>query len=193
MEYRISMLPAMRRMAYAVLLTLGLFWSSSVFAEVRAGFVNIAKVLEEAPQAEEARKKLESEFAPRDNELVESQKKVKQLEDKLARDGLVMGEPERRDLERQIMTLKRDLKRAREEFGDDLNLRRNDELSKLQRLVIDAIVALARENGYDIILSDNNVLYASDKVDITEQVLKRLQEQYTRPSGGAESGAGVRP
>ena len=103
-----------------------------------------------------------------------------------------MSDTERRDLERQIMALKRDHKRAREEFGDDLNLRRNDELSKLQRLVIDAIVALARENDYDIILSDNNVLYASDKVDITEQVLKRLQQQYSRPGAGAESG-GAKP
>lgn len=186
-------LPGARRTVGVALLLCMFLLPAAAFAEVKAGFVNIAKVLEEAPQAEEARKKLESEFAPRDNELVESQKEVKKLEDKLTRDGLVMSDGDRRDLERQIMTLKRDLKRAREEFGDDLNLRRNDELSKLQRLVIDAIVALAREYEYDIILSDNNVLYASDKVDITEQVLKRLREQYTRPDVGSESGVGARP
>ena len=115
------------------------FVSSSAVAELRIGFVNAAKLLEEAPQAAAARDNLQQEFAPRDRELVSMQKEIKALEEKLGRDAAVMSESERRNLERDILNRKRDLKRSQDVFREDFNLRRNEELGKLQRLVIETI------------------------------------------------------
>lgn len=150
-------------------------------AEARIGFVNTPRVLEQAPQAKVARERLEQEFAPRDSELATAQKSLKAQEEKLARDGAIMSEEERRRLERDVVTQQRDLKRSRETFTEDLNLRRNEEFSKLQREVGDAIVAIAKQDGYDLIF-ESGVVFASDRVDLTERVLSQLRQQFEAQS-----------
>lgn len=146
-------------------------------ADARVGFVNTPRILEQAPQAKMARERLEQEFAPRDSELAAAQKALKAQEEKLARDGAIMGEEERRKLEREVLTQQRDLKRAREAFTEDLNLRRNEEFARMQREVGDAIVAIAKKEGYDLIF-ETGVVYASERVDLTEKVLTLLRQQF---------------
>jgi outer membrane protein len=160
---------------FAVFAFLGLLVASEALAkEVKIGFVNVAQILQEAPQAEEARKRLEQEFAPRDKRLVNQQKELEKLQEKLNRDAAVMSESERSKLEREILSKQRELKRAQDEFREDFNLRRNEELGKLQREIFEAIKALAKEEDYDLLLTDG-VVYASDKVDVTEKVKERLK------------------
>ncbi|MEX0729991.1 MAG: OmpH family outer membrane protein [Aquisalimonadaceae bacterium] len=144
-------------------------------ADNKIGFVNAARVSAEAPQAEAARAKLEREFSPRDREIAEEQSDIRQLEERLSRDSAVMSEDEQRQLQREVVSRKRELRRVQEEFREDFNLRRNEELGRLQRRIVDTINQLARDNDFDLILSEG-VIFASDKVDITEQVLERLQQ-----------------
>lgn len=146
-------------------------------ADTRIGIVNTSTLLKEAPQAEAARKKLESEFAPRDVKIVDLQKSIKVLEDKLSKDASIMSDTARKKQEREIVSKKRDVKRIREEFTEDFNFRRNEEIGKLQKLVSETILSLAKENKYDIILNES-VIYASEQVDITANVLKRLHQLY---------------
>jgi len=158
-------------------LSLGIFLSgvATVNAqELKIGFVDTARVLKDAPQADQARKKLENEFAPRDEKIVNMQKKLKSLDDKQNKDIAVMSDASRRKLERDMIELKRDIKRAKEEFTEDFNLRRNEELTKLQKLITQMTVAVAKEDGYDVVLSDS-VLYTSKRVDITDKILERLR------------------
>lgn len=147
------------------------------FAQIplKIGFVNASIILEKAPQAEEARKRLEEEFDERDLALVEAQKFVRELEDRLIDEGSDMSDGDRRKLEREIRNQKRDLKRMEEEFKEDFNLRRNEELGKLQRLVYEAIVSLAKAEEFDLIVNQDSVIFASQRVDVTEKVLERLQ------------------
>ncbi len=166
---------------FLTLLVMLLTTLSVANAEARIGFVNIARVLKEAPQADAARKKLENEFAPRDKKIVGMQKKLKKLEEELARDAGSMSDEVRKKKERQIILEKREIKRTREEFNEDLNIRRNDELNKLQKLVYDTIVSLAKDEKYDLIFGDN-VLYAGEQVDLTGQVLKRLKARFEATS-----------
>ncbi len=146
----------------------------AVAAELKLGFVNAARVLKSAPQAEAALNRLEKEFSPRDKALVEAQKALRKLEDKLSKDGTTLSDAERRDLERDIISQRRDVKRAQDEFREDFNIRRNEEMAKLQKLIQDAITALAQEERYDLVLNDGAVIFASEAVDITDKVLKRL-------------------
>ncbi len=158
--------------------TLVLFVGNAIAADVRVAFVNTSQILEQIPQGEASREELQSEFSPRDDSLIASQKKLKSLEDKLARDGAVMTEDARRELERDVLGQQRELARARDEFAEDLNIRRNEEFAKLQRLVVDTIVRIAKEDSYDLVL-EAGVVYASDKVDITDKLISRLKQQFT--------------
>lgn len=143
-------------------------------ADVKLGFVSIAKILNSAPQAEAASKRLEQEFAPRQKGLVEAQKSLRKQEEKLTKDGAVMSESQRRSLENEIRNQARELKRTSDEFREDFNLRRNEELGKFQKQVLEVINSVAKEDGFDLVVNDGAALYASPQVDVTEKVLKRL-------------------
>lgn len=157
------------------LLFIGLFLTTAVMAgDLKIGVVNTQKLLEKAPQAEKAKKELEREFSPRDKRLVTEQKDIKQMEEKLAKEGPVMSDGERQKLEKEILNRKREGKRLQDEFREDFNIRRNEELGKLQREVVEAIQTLAKEESFDLLLADG-VVYASDQVDVTDKVLKKLQ------------------
>jgi len=147
--------------------------SSVQAAEVKVGFVNVARILEKAPQAEKAKIALEKEFSPRNKRLLASQKVIKKLDEKLARDAKLMSETEARRLQRDVLEKKRALKRDQDEFREDFNLRRNEELAKLQRLVFEAIKGLSEAEKFDLVLHDG-VVYASSAVDITAKVQQRL-------------------
>jgi len=166
-------LKAMHKLLTAAALVLPL--SLAQAADLKIGFVSVAKILSSAPQAEAASKRLEQEFAPRQKGLVEAQKSVRKLEEKLSKDGAVMSESQRRNLENDIRNQLRDLNRTNAELREDFNLRRNEELGKFQKQVLEVINGLAKEEGFDLVVNDGATLYASPQVDITDKVLSRLK------------------
>lgn len=143
-------------------------------AELKIGFVNVAKVLEKAPQAAKAKSRLETEFSPRDKTLVAQQKEIKTLEDRLGKDSAVMGDEERRRIEKDVLEKKRDAARAQQEFSEDFNMRRNEELGNLQKRIVEAVRALAKEENFDLLLTDG-VIYANDQIDVTARVQQKLE------------------
>ncbi len=166
----------MRKTLFALVM---LCSSSVVVADIKIGAVDPAKVLEQAPQAEAARAMLEKEFSGRDQELVALQQQYRTLEESLSKNSLMMSLEQRNNKERELRTLQRDIERTQEAFRDDLNLRRNEEFGKLQREIYEAIIKLAEREGYDLILSEG-VIYASDKVDLSDQLIKQLEQQYSQ-------------
>lgn len=161
----------------AFLLTM-MFCVNASAEGIKIGFINTARVLDESPQADAARQRIEKEFSPRDKEIVAAQKDVLKLEEKLNRDSAIMSETERRRLEKDVLTQKRDLKRASEEAREDFNIRRNEEFDKIRRLVREVIVEIAEKQKFDLIL-EAGVVFASDKINITDQVVEQLKKQST--------------
>ena len=143
-------------------------------AELKIGFVNVAKVLEKAPQAVKAKTRLETEFSPRDKALVSQQKEIKTMEDRLTKDSAVMGEEERGRIEKDLLDKKRDAVRAQQEFSEDFNMRRNEELGNLQKRIVEAVRALAKEESFDLLLTDG-VICANDAIDVTSRVQQKLE------------------
>ncbi len=150
-----------------------LLLSQAALAEIKIGVVNIPLLMANAPQAAEAKKRLEREFSPKDKQLVAQQKAIKKLEEKLARDGLTMTDTEKRNLERNIISKRREAQRSQQEFKEDFSIRRNEELGKMQNRIIAAVKALADEGEYDLLLTEG-VIHASPKVDATAKVQKKL-------------------
>ena len=145
--------------------------------DVRFGFVNTAQIMNEAPQADAARERLKNEFKSRDEKIVALQNELKALEEEMYKDSAIMSDSVRSKNEHKVISLKRDIKRSKDEFNEDLNIRRNEELTKLQKQVYEIIVAVAKEQNYDVILGDS-VLYASKRVDLTSNVIQRLKQEF---------------
>ncbi|OIQ85489.1 chaperone protein Skp precursor [mine drainage metagenome] len=142
-------------------------------AELKIGYVQVDKILQEAPQTAESGKKLEKEFGPRTQELDRMQKQIKDQEAALDKDGLTMSETDRRNKERDVANVKLEFQRKQRELREDINLRKNEELSGLQDRINKAVTSVAETEGYDLVIY-GGVAYASKKVDITDKVLKSL-------------------
>jgi outer membrane protein len=154
----------------------GLFSISAGAQEYKIGVVNAVRILEQSPQARKTTALIENEFSPRNKQLVEEQKALQVLEERLSKDAAIMSETERRNLERDIINKRRELKRNEDEFREDLTFRRNEELAKIQTEIVNAIQVVARNNNYDLVISDG-VIFASNKMDMTDLVIEYLSKQ----------------
>lgn len=164
-----------RKILMTGLLALTLGQAGAAQAEYKIAFVEVPRLLRDAPQVEQVRNKLKQEFSRRNDDLVAQQQQVLQLQEKLQRDGAIMSDSESKRLERDIVSRQRKLKASQTEFQEDLSLRQNEELGKLRKVIGEVIVQVAKEEQVDLVL-ESGVVYASDRADITEKVLERLKQ-----------------
>ena len=146
-------------------------------ADVKIGFVNATRLMNEIPQATNLKEKLQFEFAPRDKKIADMQTNLKKLEDTRSKNASILTEEHKGKLDHEILKLTRDIRRSREEYLEDLNIRRNEGLGVLQKLVTEAINSYAKTNKYDFIFS-SSVLYASERVDLTGELITYLNNEY---------------
>ena len=164
----------LKRISTAVLITAVVLPAVSAQSVTRIGFVDPVRLIEQAPQGAKALESLEDEFRTREEELKNLHDRVQTMEADLEKNILVMDATDAQTRQLEIENLKRRLARSQQEAREDYNLRRNEELAKLQTLVRQVIVDLARDQGFDLVVEQ--AVYVSDTVDITEQVLEVLQK-----------------
>ena len=153
----------------------------AVAQDMKIGVVSLPALIERAPQTKIAMDALQEEFAPRQREFMAKQKEFEELTTKAQKDFAVMGETERRNAEKDLRDLQREVSRLQNEFREDLNLRQNEEYGSLQRAMLKEVQDYAQEQGYDLIVGDG-VLFASNAVNITEAVLRTVEANHQATS-----------
>ncbi len=143
-------------------------------AEIKIGFIDAERINRESAPAERASKQLEKEFAPRAQELQRREAQMKALQSQLEKDAMTMSESDRRAKEQELARMNLDYQRMQREYREDLNLRRNQELSALFERANRVIKQIAEAEKYDLILQE--AVYRNPRIDITEKVLKALAE-----------------
>lgn len=140
----------------------------------KIGYVNTQRIFRDAPAAVKAAKKLEQEFAKRDQDLQRLAKQVQTTQEALEKNSVTMAEAERKNKERDLAELSREFQRKQREFREDLNLRQNEENAAIIEKANKAIKQLAESEKYDLILQD--VVWVSPRLDMTDKVIKMLSE-----------------
>lgn len=146
-------------------------------AEMRIGVIDANRVVEQSPQYEAAGAALQQEVADRERALRAQQDEITKLQQRLEHDGPLMSEDELQRLQNDIRSRQRRLKYAQVEFQEDFSLRQNELRTKLVKQVQEAVVELANEEQIDLILSEG-VVYFSDRIDLSDQVIERLRERF---------------
>jgi len=149
-----------------------LSFSAGVLAENKIGFVNSQKILNDAPQAARAKKKIEKDFEKRDQDLQRIAKQLQGMQENLDKNAVTMTESERRTKEREFADLNRDFQRKQREFREDLSQRQNEEMAAIFERVNKIIKQIAEADKYDVILQE--AVYANPRIDITDKVMKAL-------------------
>ncbi|HET7921648.1 MAG TPA: OmpH family outer membrane protein [Gammaproteobacteria bacterium] len=157
--------------------TLGFACNGAVAAELRIGVVNMQRLLQQSPQAQSASKKMEKKFDSRRKGLLDEQNKIKDLQDKINKNGAIMSANQLQDMQGQLSDLQRDFNRKQGDYLDDLNSQRNEELGKLQHDIVQAVQEFAKDKQYNLIIGEG-VFYADNAVDVTDQVLSQLQKDF---------------
>jgi outer membrane protein len=148
---------------------------SSSYAEFKIGFVKVDQILKDAPQATESNKKLESEFKTRTEKLKKEISDLNKKEQNYKKESITMSDADKEKKQKSLQLARIDIQRSERELREDIDLRRREEINKLQVKVTQVIETLAEKEKYDVILY-TGVAYASDKVDMTPLVLKALAD-----------------
>ena len=143
--------------------------------ELKIGYVNSERVLREANLAKAAQIKLEAEFGKREKDLRDLEAKLRGAADKLENDAPTLAEAERNRRQRDIVEQDRDLQRKKREWQEDLNQRKNEELSAVVEKANRVIKQIFDNEKYDLILQD--AIHFSARVDITKKVIDSLNAQ----------------
>lgn len=151
-------------------------------AAVRIGYVDLKRLLDNAPQMVTSRARLEAEFASRDKALKADDTHLSELKQRWTKDAAIMSKSDADALKREVDALERSLKRTREELRNELNTRAATERDRVWQDINNTVLEFAREQGYDLILP-SPVVYASGRIDITEQILERLKHSPSSPAG----------
>jgi len=143
--------------------------------QLRVGYVDMKQVLDNAPQVVAGREKLDLEFRPRNETIEFQERQVQDMDDRLQIGNLT--EDARIRLERELREMRRNVNRQKEDLRDELSFRRTEEVQKLEDQINEAVQEIARDNGYDLILS-SPVVYADPSLDITQLILDQLRLEY---------------
>jgi outer membrane protein len=143
-------------------------------SEGRVGYVNLERILRDSAPAMRAQKKIELEFAKRDQELGKLADQLKRLQDTLEKNAVTMSESERTKRDREFGDLNREFQRKQREAREDFNQRRNEELSGVIERANRAVKQIAEAEKYDVIFQE--AVWASPRIDITDKVIKSLDD-----------------
>ncbi len=160
-------------------LIIGLLGSHFVSAQqtdnnLKVGFVNIRKLMVQAPQLEQIQNKLEKEFEAKNQEIITLRHTIAKLS---AKYDSIEDQNAMLDLQKQVGEKQRELAKQQQQLQDDFNVRRNQALGKLQTLIVSMVARVSKEKELDIVLNNTGVIYVSSRIDITPDVFKYLSEQ----------------
>jgi outer membrane protein len=163
--------------------------ASPAWADLKIGVVDYGRLVEESPQAKSALEAIRTEFTPRQRDLQNQQATLKAKEDKLQKDGATMSQDQRTNSEKDLRDSYRELQRKQGEVQEDFNARRNEEMSRLQKTLIEQVRVYAKAQNFDLVIADG-VIYTTPTIDITPAILAQLQ---ANPGAGASHAKAAAP
>ena len=169
----------MKNLALSALLFV--FVSANVMAagSPKIGFVSVEKILTDAPQVEAVNESMLERFGGRKTELQEMEKEIKGMQENYKRNELVMTEDKLNELKNNIIAKIQEFKQKEALLQQEVATVRNQELAVLQQSVSSIINDIAKDEKYDLILSEG-VVYADEKLDITDKVLERMKKAFKK-------------
>ncbi len=155
-----------------------LLLSSDVDAEGKIGYVDMNALINQSPQILAANQTLTVEFEEQNNRISEQESDLQTLEDTISKEGNFMTPDKLLELQERARILERQVRRAKEDMKDAITIRNSQLVDDVQNQIKSVVAEYAVKNGYDAILI-NAILYANEKIDITDEILQQLRSDYS--------------
>lgn len=151
-------------------------FSLGLNAAGKSAFINSKLLLEQSPQAIAANKQLQEQFGEREKSLRSLAQSIQQMEETYKNDSAIMSAEQKNKAQENIVQNKRRFQFEQQSLKEDLQARQRELLKNVQIEIRQVIQAYGAQNGFDFIFTDNSIAYASDAVDITDEILQELQK-----------------
>lgn len=196
----------LRMLRSAVLAAAFLAGSASLFAQAPAagspasgkvGVLNVQGAIANTAEGKVASAELQSQFAPRQNELQNLQKQIEDIRQRLQAGGDKLSQEEQARLQRQGEVLTKQAQRKQEDYNDDVQAALGEVRERIGRKLVDILDRYARENGYVAIFDSSAqaspIIYASNQIDVTQEIVKLYDQAYPVKASAAPAKPATAP
>ena len=150
-----------------------IFASSVHAADIKIGYVDVERLLREAPQVVKINEKMLERFGSKKGELETGEKEIVDLQEKYKRNELVMTDDKLNELKSVIISKVQLFKQKEAILQQEVATMRNQEVAVLQKEIRGVIAGIAKSEKYDLIISDG-VLHADKRFNMTQSVLDKM-------------------
>lgn len=155
-------------------LALSVFGFNAFADGAKIGVVDLQKIMQTSSQMKTIQQKLEKDFKPRRDKLVAMEDGLKQDMEKFKRDSAVMSDSQKKELEKKIVSTQQTFEREGQQYQQELSTAHNEAMEELYAKIRKAIAKVAETDKYDIVLQKDAAPFSSDKLDITDSVMKQI-------------------
>ena len=150
--------------------------SSAMAQDQKIAVVNVQEAISQIPQAAALMQTLETEFKDEKAVIEQLQKDLTFEDENLKRNGSLMSEKEKTDLQTKMAGLYQQYQVKVKEFQQTVSMRKNEETNKLLALVTQAVDNIAAKDGYDLVISKQAVVFSKPETNITSKVVEQVSK-----------------
>lgn len=144
----------------------------------RIAYVNVEKVFGEISEIKRARQELKRTLVERKEQVARLEEEIQSIQTRLSEQEEIILPEDKEEFEKMLETKKEELQNLKEESREFISSREEELLQKIMGDIYDAVGEIAQGDDYTVILDRDSVIYSEDDVsDITEEVIKYLNEQ----------------
>ena len=164
----------MRTIVTTVVLTLTMaFASVAGAAEAKIASVDVQKILVLSDAGKEAKEQLALKAGKYENEKNAREEELKKLKADLEKQSVLLSETARNTKEKDYQQKLKEYQRFLKDAQDDLQAKNDEYTNKIVEDIVNVVQDYGRKNGYSFIFVKNDsMIYADDKADLTDEVLK---------------------
>jgi len=161
----------------------------------KIGVINVRQAIVTTAEGKQASAELQSQFAPRQNELEGLNKQINDLRNQLAANQTTWSDEQKLRAQNQGQRLAQQLDRKNNELQEDINAAQGEVVDRIGRKMVDVLDRYARENGFAIVFDSSAqntpIIYASNNIDVTQEIIRLYDQAY--PLKGGSSAPATKP
>ena len=162
-------------------------------APAKVAIINFRAAIGATAEGKQASAELQSQFAPRSAEIDNLTKQITDVQQKLQAGQGKLNDEEVTRLTAQGQRLTQQRDRRTNDFQEDAGAAQQEVFERIGRKMVDVIDRYSRESDFSVVLDTSGqnspVLYASNQVNITEEIVKLYDQAYPVKSPGAGAAA----
>ena len=150
---------------------------SAQAADLKVGVVDFQQIVEKSEPGQKVEAGLKQEGERMEAELTKDKEELQALKEKMEREGMVMSREAREEKEIEFRVKARNLQEKDQRYRAEFVGKQRQEIDKLRKVVLEIVKEIGKSEGYTLVLSKVGVLYNDPAVDLTEKVVKLLNQR----------------